>query len=143
MASTISGRVFLLDASEESAGHIRALLSRMGLELADWFPKGTGWLNRLAVAKPEILIADLMLPTRDGLECLKKAKEFNPAIGTIFMHAYSGFNANDVELKALALGTYGLLQKPFSDERFASVIRHTISQIRLDRLAMRQTIKTP
>ena len=142
MASTIAGRVFLLDASEESAARVRALLASMGLELFDWFPKGTGWLNRLAIAKPEILIVDLMLPTRDGLECLKRAKEFNPAIGTVLMHSYAGFNANDIELKALALGAYGLLQRPFSDDRFAAVIRHTTSQMRRDRLAVRQTIKT-
>lgn len=69
----------------------------------------------------DIVIADLDMPVMNGLEMIKQAKEFDPAITIIIITAYASM---ETAIEALKLGAYDYLIKPFNIDD----IKHTVSK---------------
>lgn len=76
-------------------------------------------------ARPDVLLADLVLPGMDGLAVASEVRKRWPAVGVIFMSEYS----RDV---AIRHGMYAeddrLLQKPFSAAELASELQRVIDK---------------
>lgn len=59
---------------------------------------------------PDIVLLDIKIPGMDGLEILKKLKDYNPSIQVIIMTAYS---EQDLINEALENGALMYFAKPF------------------------------
>ncbi len=94
---------------------------------------------------PDLLILDLNLPGRNGMEVLKALQKVDPPIGTLIL---TGRTAVEDRVACLDLGADDYLQKPFSlheltarcrairrrkDNKASTVITH--GDLRLDRLS--------
>jgi two-component system chemotaxis response regulator CheY len=122
-------KILLIDASADFAGYVRKLLQdNAQFELAEWYNSGVGWVNVWHQVKPDFLFVSLELSKRDGLFCVEKVKSLDPQAFIVFMHNYTGAQANTVELKALALGANSVLQRPFTDERFFTTLNRLAQQ---------------
>jgi len=113
----------ILMAGEEGAGEIRSLLEQSGVRVVEWARSGAGWIAPWQKAKPSIVVVDLQLPKRDGLYCLGKIRELDAQSKVLFTHAYSGSMANEVEIRALALGAGAAVQFPCPAVRFTQALR--------------------
>ncbi len=77
------------------------------------FAEASGVLQKIAEESPDLLITDIRMPGIDGLELLEKVKQISPDTFVVVMTAYTSV---DTAIKALKLGAYDYLSKPFRNE---------------------------
>jgi DNA-binding NtrC family response regulator len=72
-------------------------------------------------ARPDVVLLDYMLPDSNGLSLFERVRDLMPPRRVILMTAYG---SPDVVDRALKLGAYQVVMKPFDMTDIASVIRH-------------------
>ena len=82
----------------------------------------------------QILLCDLRLPDGDGLQLIEVAKMKNPAILAALMTGYASL---ETALKAIQLGAYDYVTKPFSLNEIEILLRNMCDKIRLEEGARR------
>src|SRR4030043_1078212 len=103
------------DTMRETLSHV---LKRDGYEVYSE-NSGSGALSMIKKNIIDLILLDMRLPDVDGLELLKKIKEFDTEILVIMMTAYS-----DVQtaVSAMKSGAYHYINKPFDLEELKLLI---------------------
>lgn len=76
----------------------------------------------------DLVITDLKLPKKDGLEVLSAVKEENPLIPVIIMTAYGTV---DIAVKAIKDGAFDFITKPFDTDHLLHLIKKALQNQRL------------
>lgn len=87
---------------------------RSDMELIGVAPHGGIALSKIELKKPDLVLLDVAMPEKDGLEILEIIKERNLPIDVIFISGLSKENAT-LSVKALELGALDLVPKPETD----------------------------
>jgi two-component system response regulator AtoC len=95
-------------------------------------------LKTFAEDKPEIVLADVVLPGIDGIEVLRNIKAQNPATIVIMMSAY---HMVDRAVEAMKLGAYDYLIKPFHLVDMVNTVQRATEMLAL-RVRVRDTVET-
>ncbi len=82
----------------------------------------------------KILLSDLRLPDGDGLQLIELAKRQSPGILAALMTGYASL---ETALKAIQLGAYDYVTKPFSLNEIEILVRNMCDKIRLEEQARR------
>lgn len=85
-------------------------------------------LEILEKERPEIAIADLVMPGIDGIELMKRAKYMLPNIEVIIITAYGSI---PTAISAIREGAYDYIEKPFCPERVELLIEKLVKHQRL------------
>ena len=90
-------------------------------------PDGRTALGALAdgSARPDVVLLDYLLPDSNGLSLFERVRDLMPPGRVILMTAYG---SPDVIDKALELGAYQVVVKPFEVTDIASVIRQASAE---------------
>ncbi len=80
-------------------------------------------LFRLQEESPELLILDVWLPDKDGLEILKELKKKQPALPVIVI---SGHGTVEMAVQAIKLGAFDFLEKPLSYDRVVVTVANAL-----------------
>lgn len=89
---------------------------------------GAEGIKQIRENKIDIVLTDLKLPKRDGMEVLRMAKEENPMLPVIMMTAYGSV---DIAVKAIKDGAYDFITKPFDTDHLLHLIRKALENQRL------------
>ncbi|QED38258.1 sigma-54-dependent Fis family transcriptional regulator [Antarcticibacterium arcticum] len=81
--------------------------------------------KKLSAGKFDILLTDVRLPDRDGLEILLEVKKNYPGIQVIVMTNYAEIN---MAVKAMKNGAFDYVSKPFQPETILQTINNALSQ---------------
>jgi two-component system response regulator HydG len=71
----------------------------------------------------DVVLSDLRLPDRDGIEVLKECRKLRPNAEFILMTAYASVST---ALEALKLGAYDYVTKPFEPEAIRAVVERAL-----------------
>lgn len=77
----------------------------------------------------DIVLCDIGLPDVDGIEVLRRLKEFKPETPVIMITAHGSINS---ALAAMKLGAYDYIQKPFEPEEIQLVIKRAAREKQLE-----------
>jgi UDP-3-O-acyl N-acetylglucosamine deacetylase len=80
---------------------------------------GAEALRLYAVERPDVVLLDVWLPDRDGLETLEALRELDPAASVIMM---SGHGTTATAVKAIKMGAADYLEKPLSYNQAADAV---------------------
>lgn len=110
--------ILIVDDDEVMVETLRDVLKKRGYELC-CAPSGSEALDLVRRQLIDLVLLDMRLPDVDGLEVLRKIKEFDTEILVIMMTAYS-----DVEsaVSAMKAGAYHYINKPFELEELKLLI---------------------
>lgn len=72
---------------------------------------------------PRVVVLDLMLPDRDGLELMRDCLELNPDARFVVITANGSINR---AVEAMRVGAYEFLVKPFDEGRFLAAIDNAL-----------------
>ncbi len=89
---------------------------------------GAEGIKQIRENKIDIVLTDLKLPKKDGMEVLRAAKEENPLLPVILMTAYGSI---DVAVKAIKEGAFDFITKPFDTDHLLHLIRKAVETQRL------------
>jgi DNA-binding response OmpR family regulator len=117
----VSNRILLVEDEANILEAIGFILSRDGWEVLG-HGKGETALSEIARVEPDILVLDVMLPGRSGLDILRELRD-DPAKAAlpVLMLTAKG-QARDRE-QAMALGANAFLTKPFSNDELVATVR--------------------
>ncbi len=89
---------------------------------------GEEGLNMFNENRADLVLADLKVPKRDGLEILQAVKEQNPLVPVIIMTAYGTI---ETAVRAVKEGAYDFLSKPFDPDYLLVLIGRALEKQRL------------
>ena len=91
---------------------------------------GDGWeaLRRIDEGSYDIVVLDIMMPKIDGMEVLQHVKERHPDVDVIMM---TGLSQIQTAVKAMKLGAFDYLSKPFDPDELKMVVDRALEQRRL------------
>lgn len=124
----MSGGHTVLVVDDESAIRrlLQASLDRGGYRVVE-AASARETLNALQIDKPDLVLLDLGLPDRDGLELIQLIKGAGAAVIVV-----SARDATDQKVAALDLGADDYVSKPFDTEevlaRIRTALRHRLSR---------------
>jgi signal transduction histidine kinase len=133
----------MVDDEEALCQGVRRIVARYGVHVADVlvdvdysflsFGSGDDLLRYLDESgSPDLLLLDLQLPGIGGMEVLDELTRRGRDVLTIVITAYATF---DTAVKAMKLGAYDFLAKPFAPDELRYALRKATDHLILSRQA--------
>lgn len=107
----------MLKETMDTEGY-RSLIARDGAE----------GIRKIRENKIDVVLTDLKLPKKDGMDVLRAAKEENPMLPVILMTA---FGSVDVAVRAIKDGAFDFITKPFDTDHLLHLIKRAVENQRL------------
>ncbi len=85
-------------------------------------------LKKFQESCPDLLISDIMMPGKNGLDLLKKCRDKYPDIAVLMATAVDN---REVAINTLQLGAYGYMIKPFDKNEFIINVANALERLRL------------
>ena len=121
MSSTAHIRVMLVDDHEIMRDGLREVLERSGdFEVVGQAGDGDAAVKIALNIKPDVIIMDVMMPLKDGIEACREITEMLPETRVLILTASS---EEDAVMEAVAAGATGYLQKYSGKEQLLRTVR--------------------
>jgi DNA-binding response OmpR family regulator len=117
----LGGRVLLIEDEVNIFEAISYILSRDGWEVRG-HGNGATALDEIARTNPDVLVLDVMLPGRSGLDILRDLRGAAATADLPVLMLTAKGQSKDRDL-ALALGADAYLTKPFSNAEMVATLR--------------------
>jgi PAS domain S-box-containing protein len=131
--TTMNERILVVDDEPGVVATCVRTLTRAGY-IAEGVGDSETALSRLGQEVFDLLLADLRMPGRDGLELLAVAKELDPHLAVVMI---TGYGTMDDALRAIRLGAQGFLLKPFDPAELAEAVKDSLRRRALLRDSLR------
>jgi two-component system cell cycle response regulator DivK len=116
-----SPRVLIVDDNEANVVIAQVVLLAENFETAT-AADGLEAMTKVASFKPDLILMDIQMPGRNGLEVTRELKA-NPATRHIRIVAFTAFAMRGDEIKMRAAGCDGYLSKPIDARKFGAQVR--------------------
>jgi DNA-binding NtrC family response regulator len=104
----VSGTILVVDDERTLARAVKAFLRESGYE-AEVAGNAEEALGLLETLRPDVVFSDVRLPGMDGIELLRRIRDFDAAIPVVIMTAYGTIEG---AVQAVKLGAFDYLKKP-------------------------------
>jgi DNA-binding NtrC family response regulator len=133
-------RILVVDDEEIVRESLSGWLKKDGFTVAT-ASDGPSALQMLQDGEPwAVLLVDLKMLPMDGLTVLEEAKKLQPGAAVVIMTAYATV---DTAVRAIKLGAYDYLMKPFDPEEMSLMVEKILAQqsLRRENLILRKVLK--
>jgi len=121
--------ILLVDDEELLVKSCSRLLEQEGYQVVTAY-RGRDALELARRHRPDIVLADLMLPDMDGMELLREVRQLDPQTLVIMI---TGFATVDSSIEAIRAGAYDYIPKPFTATQLQILVGRAANQVRLAR----------
>ena len=123
----MSARILIVDDEEIV---VRSCLRILGGDtyVVDSVQNGNEALKKVDETDYDIMVLDIMMPGIDGIEVLQQVKERHPDVDVIMV---TGLSQVDTAVKAMKLGAFDYLSKPFDPDELKLVVDRALERRRL------------
>ena len=127
-AMPAQGSVLIIDDEAEIRESLQTLLEIEGYEVETAI-NGEDGLSRLGERPFDLVLLDLALPGRSGLDILPEIRAVDPQISVIMITAYG--TVEDA-VRAMQSGATNFLQKPWDNEKLLADVRAAVGRRRAE-----------
>ena len=121
-------RILVVDDDVDLLNLVSIPLRSKGFEV-DSFEDPLEAEEQIPLADYDLILTDLEMPERSGLDLLKQAKANDPTTCVILL---TGHAAVDTAVEAMKLGAFDYLKKPFPNKELLAVIEKGLRQRELE-----------
>jgi DNA-binding NtrC family response regulator len=118
------GKVFLLDDEELIVAVLSKALRKEGYEIFSE-TETSSIIDKIKSCNPDLLLMDIRMPDRDGIDILKELKEDGLTTPVVMLTAD---DTAETAVKAMKLGASDYLTKPFNTDEVKIVINNIIEK---------------
>ena len=132
-------RILVVDDEAGIRSSLRQIFADEGFEV-ETASTGEKALELLAQSSFHLVLLDVWLPKRDGLEILQEIRAHHPDPAVVMI---SGHASVEAAVKATKLGAFDFVEKPLSLEKITLVVRNALKHRRLEErnLVLRESMK--
>ena len=117
-------KILILDDDKGMREFLEIMLTREGYDVTCAFD-GEKALNLCRKTQFDLILTDLKMPKMDGIEFLKRVKDFCPEVLVILMTAYA---SGETAVSAMKEGAYDYIEKDFDIEDLTTLIREALNK---------------
>ena len=126
-AKEMLGKILVIDDERGPRESLRMVLKYdYEVFLADRVDGGVALLRDI---KPDLVIMDIRMPEKSGIEGLQEIREIDPNVSIIML---TGYGDLDTAQKAIRFGASDYLQKPFDTTEIQAVIKKYVDRSKLN-----------
>lgn len=129
MSDDSAARILVIDDEERMCDSLKALLTTVGYEV-ETATDGDEALEIILSKEFDVILSDIKLPGKDGLELLREAKRKDPSSVVILMTAYASLES---AVSAVSEGAYDYLLKPIDFSHLKLAVNRAIDKRNSDR----------
>jgi two-component system nitrogen regulation response regulator NtrX len=123
----MSGHVLIVDDEKAICASLTGILSDEGYEVSSAHD-GDQALKALEDEDPDLLLLDIWMPGKDGMEVLELIKKRSPGLPVIMI---SGHGTVETAVKATKLGAFDFIEKPLDMDKILLSVRNALEFTRL------------
>ena len=120
--------ILIIDDEESIRDSLQVLLTMEGYRVETASDASSG-LDALGRKTYDLILLDLMLPDRSGLEVLEEVRQYDSATPIVMLTAYGTVES---AVKAIQLGADDFITKPWNNDKLVLGIEQTVSRRRLE-----------
>ena len=125
MKTKLDKKIFVVDDDPFLTAYLTQTLNNIGYHNVNVFESGGKCLNQIH-HNPEIIFLDYQMDDMDGLEVLKKVKDYFPGINVIFTTALEDLS---VAVRSISDGSFDfLLKKNITEQEVSSIMSRITAQ---------------
>ena len=117
--------MLLVDDDPDLLDAVRRGLVRLGYQV-DTASNGLDAVRRLEESLPEVMILDIVMPVRDGIETLMELRRSSLDLKIIVVSGGGRITSMDYLGAARLLGAHRVLEKPFTLDELDATIREVL-----------------
>jgi YesN/AraC family two-component response regulator len=121
-------RILLIDDDDFVRGVLRLILNQFGHFVIE-ARNGREGIDLFMGANADLVITDIVMPEKEGLEVLKEIRKMSPAVKIIAISGGGRVNPTDYLRMARFLGAAKVLAKPISNEALIGAINEVLLSI--------------
>ncbi len=118
----MKGTILVVDDSGLARRRVRSILEPAGYEVVE-AEDGMSALERYFVAKPDLVLLDLVMKGMYGLDVLTKLREMDPSARVIVVSADVQTSSHEMVQQA---GAAGFLMKPIDSDEVLAIVQSTL-----------------
>lgn len=118
-------RVLLVDDDPAILKGLCAAFDRLGIA-TETAQDGAQAMERLIASAPDLMITDIIMPEREGLETIMAARARSPALRIIAMSGGGRVDSGEFLSVARALGAHAVLRKPFRPSQLIALAEEVL-----------------
>ncbi len=118
-------KILIIDDDEQIRTLLTQMLVKEGFETRD-APDGRKGLELYRESRADIVITDILMPEREGLETIMELKKMDPEVKIIAISGGGMINAEFYLQFAKEFGALRTIQKPFGRKEILETIRKLI-----------------
>jgi DNA-binding NtrC family response regulator len=118
-------RILIIDDDEDFRSMLRMALEQDGYVVEE-ARNGREGLQRYVVAPTDVVMTDLLMPEREGLETIRALRQINPQVKIIAISGGGASGHLNFLPVARMLGALRTLQKPFTLQQLYDVVREVV-----------------
>ena len=118
-----TGRILVVDDEDIVRTSCSRTLSPEGYDVR-LAKNGAEGLKMASEERFDLVLTDLKMPDMDGIEVLRIIKEQWPETAVIIV---TGYQTVDTAVKAIKLGAYDYIEKPFTPDALISAVREALT----------------
>ena len=123
-------RVLVVDDSAVDRRFVGGLLTKAGRYQVDFAEDGSQALSHMRQSPPDLIVTDLQMPNRNGLELVAAVRMHHPDVPIILM---TGHGSEALAVEALQRGASGYVPKPHLGDRLLEAVDEALSMSKADR----------
>lgn len=113
--------ILIIDDDESMRRSLAHTLEKLGYQVSS-SPDGKAGVARAAESKPDLVITDLIMPEKEGLETIMELRALHPQIKIIAMSGGGRLSNEDYLHLAKRFGAKVTLAKPFTREELKAAL---------------------
>ncbi len=111
-------KILIIDDEQSVRYSLKKILSSIGYEVIEADSAEQG-IESFTKNKPDLVILDIEMPGKDGLEALQEIKKNSPDARVLIITAYG---TGDRVIKAMKFGAFEYIEKPFDIPHFRKIV---------------------
>jgi CheY-like chemotaxis protein len=122
--------VLVVDDSAVDRKFVGGILSRDGKFKVEFAEDGSQALARMRETEPDLIVTDLQMPNRNGLELVAAVRMHHPSVPIILM---TGHGSEDLAVEALHRGASNYVPKPQLGDRLLESVDEALNLAKSDK----------
>jgi len=111
--------ILVVDDSLIIRKNIKKYITNLGHAIAGEAKNGSMAIEQCKELNPDLITMDITMPDMDGIEAVKKIREFNTEVNIIMVTSHG---QEEMVVSSLKAGAQGYLLKPINEEKLSQSI---------------------